>query len=110
VKRLLFGIIGDPVAHSRSPAMHGAAYAALGLPHVYEPLQVRPEDLPGAVQLVREGHFEGVNVTLPYKRRVLECVDVLDPTAETVGAANTLMRRSTSSVAWLQRCGSPTVG
>jgi len=78
--------------------MHSAAYAALGLPHVYEPLQVRPEDLPGAVQLVREGHFEGVNVTYPYKRRVLECVDVLDPTAETVGAANTLVRRSDGQV------------
>jgi shikimate dehydrogenase len=98
VKRLLFGIIGDPVAHTRSPAMHAAAYATLGLPHVYEPIQVRPEDLPGAVQLVREGHFEGVNVTLPYKRRVLEYVDVLDPTAETVGAANTLVRRPDGQV------------
>jgi shikimate dehydrogenase len=98
MKRLVFGIIGDPVAHSLSPAMHTAAYRALDLPHVYEKMPIRPEDLPGAVQLVREGHLEGLNVTLPYKRRVLEYVDVLDSTAEIVGAANTLVRRSDGQV------------
>jgi len=98
MKRLVFGIIGDPVAHSKSPAMHAAAYAALGLPHVYEKMPLRPEDLPGAVQLVREGHLEGLNVTLPFKRRVLEYVDVLDSTAEIVGAANTLVRRPDGAV------------
>jgi shikimate dehydrogenase len=92
VKRQLFGVVGDPVAHSRSPAMHAAAYAALGMPHVYEAIQAKAEDLPGVVQLLREGHFDGINVTRPYKRRVLEYVDALDPTAEIVGAANTLVR------------------
>jgi shikimate dehydrogenase len=72
--------------------MHAAAFAALGLPHVYEAMHVKPEDLPGVVQLVREGKIDGVNVTIPYKRRVLEYVDLLDPTAEIVGAANTLVR------------------
>jgi shikimate dehydrogenase len=96
--RKVFGIIGDPVAHSRSPAMHMAAYAAVGLPHVYERMPLRPQDLPGAVQLVREGKIEGLNVTLPYKRSVLECVDLLDSTAEIVGAANTLVRRSDGQV------------
>ncbi len=72
--------------------MHAAAFAALGLPHVYEAIHAKAEDLPGIVQLVREGGLDGVNVTIPYKRRVLEYVDVLDPTAEIVGAANTLVR------------------
>jgi shikimate dehydrogenase len=92
VRRHVFGVIGDPVAHSRSPAMHAAAYAALDLPHTYEAMHIKPEDLPGIVQLIREGHLDGVNVTIPYKRRVLEYVDVLDPTAQIVGAANTLVR------------------
>jgi shikimate dehydrogenase len=78
--------------------MHAAAYAALGLPHVYEAMPIRPEDLPGVVQLVREGHLEGINVTLPYKRRVLEYVDELDQTAQIVGAANTLVRRPDGEV------------
>lgn len=92
MKRLVFGIVGDPVAHSRSPAMHGAAYASLDLPHVYEAIHVEAEGLPGVVQLLREGQLDGVNVTAPYKRKILECVDALDTTAEIVGAANTLVR------------------
>ena len=93
MKRLVFGVVGNPVEHSRSPAMHMAAYAALGLPHVYERIPTKPEDLPGIVQLLGEGNLEGVNVTAPYKRKVLEYVDMLDSTAEAVGAANTLARR-----------------
>jgi|HubBroStandDraft_2_1064218.scaffolds.fasta_scaffold149515_2 shikimate dehydrogenase len=92
MKRLFFGVIGQPIAHSRSPAMHAAAYAALGLPHVYEAMGIEPEEVPGVVQRVREGELEGINVTVPYKRRVLEYVDELDMTAEIVGAANTLVR------------------
>ena len=98
MKRQVYGVVGDPVAHSRSPAMHMAAYAALGLPHVYEAIHVKEEDLPGVVQLLREGHLDGVNITLPYKRRVLEYVDALDPTAEMVGAANTLVRTADGQV------------
>jgi shikimate dehydrogenase len=93
MKRLAFGVIGKPIAHSRSPGMHAAAYAALGLSHSYEAMALEPEDLPRVVQLVREGRLEGINVTVPYKRGVLEYVDELDTTAEIVGAANTLVRR-----------------
>jgi shikimate 5-dehydrogenase len=98
MKRLAFAVIGKPIAHSRSPAMHAAAYAALGLPHVYDAMAIEPEDLPAVVQLVREGRLEGINVTVPYKRRVLEYVDELDMTAEIVGAANTLVRRPDGQV------------
>jgi shikimate dehydrogenase len=98
MKRLSFGVIGQPIAHSRSPAMHAAAYAALGLPHVYEAMAIAPEELPRVVQLVREGRLEGVNVTVPYKRRILEYVDELDTTAEIVGAANTLVRHPNGHV------------
>jgi shikimate dehydrogenase len=72
--------------------MHSAAFAALGLPHVYEAMAIEPEEVPGVVQRVREGDLQGINVTVPYKRRVLEYVDELDITAEIVGAANTLVR------------------
>jgi shikimate dehydrogenase len=98
MKRLAFAVIGKPIGHSRSPAMHAAAYAALGLPHVYDAMAIEPEDLPAVVQLVREGRLEGINVTVPYKRRVLEYVDELDMTAEIVGAANTLVRRPDGQV------------
>lgn len=52
---LRFAVVGDPVAHSKSPAMHRAAYAALGLPHVYDAVRVTAEELPGFVERLRAG-------------------------------------------------------
>jgi shikimate dehydrogenase len=87
-----FAVVGDPVAHSRSPAMHAAAYRALGLDHRYEPVHAPASDLPRVVAALREGAYDGLNVTVPHKQRVLELVDELDASARSVGAANTLVR------------------
>src|SRR2546427_323078 len=87
-----FAVIGDPVAHSRSPAMHQAAYHALGLEHVYQALRVPAGDLPRVVAELREGMYDGLNVTVPHKERVLALVDDLDPSARQIGAANALVR------------------
>jgi shikimate dehydrogenase len=85
-------LLGHPVGHSLSPAMHNAAFRALGLPHSYEALDVTAEALPAAVQRIRNGEALGANVTVPYKEAVMKLVDTWDgPTAE-VGAANTLSR------------------
>ena len=89
---LRFAVIGSPVAHSRSPAMHGAAYRALGLPHAYEKLETTAEELPARVDALRAGTYAGLNVTVPYKSRVLELVDAIDPSAAATGAGNTLVR------------------
>lgn len=89
---LRFAVIGDPIEHSRSPAMHMAALAALGLPHVYEAVRVTEAELPGVVQALRGGAFAGLNVTLPHKTRVLALTDEIHDTARAVGAANTLVR------------------
>lgn len=86
-----FAVIGDPVAHSKSPAMHAAAYRALGLPHTYEAVRVEAGDLPGIVQALREGVYDGLNVTVPHKQRVLSLVDEVNPSAAGAGAANTLV-------------------
>lgn len=93
MKRRVFGVVGDPIAHSKSPAMHAAAYAALGLPHVYERIRASADELAGLVQLLREGRYDGLNITVPHKRSVLAHVDAVDPSATLVGAANTLVRR-----------------
>jgi shikimate dehydrogenase len=87
-----FAVVGDPVAHSRSPAMHAAAYRALGLSHVYEAVRAAASELPGVVDAVRSGSYDGLNVTVPHKERVLSLVDDIDPTARVIGAANTLVR------------------
>jgi shikimate dehydrogenase len=92
VKPGRFALIGDPVGHSRSPVMHAAAFAAMSLPHSYEAIRVTSEDLPHVVRGLRNGDFDGVNVTSPHKRHVLEHCDAIDASASVVGAANTLVR------------------
>jgi len=95
VNPLRFAVIGDPVSHSKSPAMHSAAYRALGMPHTYEALRITNEnELRRIVDELRSGSLSGVNVTVPYKRAVMNLVDEVDDFAELVGAANTLYVRS----------------
>ena len=85
-------LLGHPVAHSLSPAMHNAAFRSLGLPHRYEALDVTADALPGMVERIRSGDVLGANVTVPHKEVILTLVDTWDgPTAE-IGAANTLSR------------------
>jgi len=91
-KALRFAVLGDPVAHSKSPAMHMAAYRALELPHTYEAIQATAADLPRLVRALRDGAYDGLNVTVPHKLRILDHVDVVAPSAEAAEAANTLVR------------------
>ncbi len=71
--------------------MMTAAFRALGMPHTYSPLDVPKADaLPRAVRLLRDGSYDGANVTLPYKREVLRHVDIVHASAEKVGAANVI--------------------
>jgi shikimate dehydrogenase len=87
-----FAVLGDPIAHSKSPVMHAAAYRALGLDCTYEAIRATPGDLSALVASLRAGAYEGFNVTVPHKRRILEHVDRVAPSAASVGAANTLVR------------------
>lgn len=86
----LLGVIGDPVAHSRSPVMHNAALHALGLDWCYVPLHVRPENLEAALRGLVALEFVGANVTIPHKERAAELVDECTPTAAAIGAVNTI--------------------
>lgn len=90
----LVGIFGDPVDHSRSPAMHNAAFAALGLDLRYVPFRVRPTDLAAATRAIRALDLLGVNVTVPHKEKILRHLDSLSDLAATVGAVNTVINRN----------------
>ena len=87
----LVGVMGWPVAHSLSPAMHNAAFAATGLDYVYVPLPVPPEQLPQAMGGLAALGFVGANVTVPHKSAILPHVAALTPIARAIGAANTLI-------------------
>jgi shikimate dehydrogenase len=99
-ERRRFGLLGHPVGHSVSPAMHSAAFRAHQLPHTYGAFDVpTAADLARFVGDVRGGAIAGVNVTVPHKRAVMALVDDVDESAEQVGAANVLCRTASGRVA-----------
>jgi shikimate dehydrogenase len=87
----LLGVIGDPVAHSRSPRMHNAALREMGVDWAYVPMRVAGADLADALRGLRALGFIGVNVTVPHKEGVARLVDELRPTAEASGSVNTVI-------------------
>ena len=97
-KTQLLGLMGWPVTHSFSPAMHNAAAAALGLDVVYVPLPVRPEDVGTAVSALPALGFLGANVTVPHKQAVIPFLNELESGAKAIGAVNTIVvGRSTAN-------------
>ncbi len=87
----LVGLLGWPTAHSLSPPMQNAAFAALGLDWAYVPLPVPTELLPDAVRGLRAMGFLGANVTIPHKQAVIPLCDELDDVARAAGSVNTLV-------------------
>ncbi len=88
--RTLLGVAGFPVAHSRSPAMHNAALAELGLDWLYVPLPLPPERFAQAVPALPGSGFRGLNVTVPHKAAAHDLAHSRSATVEAIGAANTL--------------------
>jgi shikimate dehydrogenase len=86
-------VIGDPVAHSKSPEMHNAALMALGIPTRYTRLHIRAEELRECLSLLPKAGFLGANCTIPHKAAVLAAVDDPDAIAQLSGGVNTVIVR-----------------
>jgi shikimate dehydrogenase len=93
-----FAVVGHPIAHSKSPAMHTAAYRALDLPHSYEAIDVDETHFADFLNSLKHGDFQGINVTVPHKARAYELADERAPSAIAVGAANTLVRDAAGKI------------
>jgi shikimate dehydrogenase len=87
----LAGVIGWPIAQSRSPVLHGHWLSQYGIKGAYLPLPVQPERLADAIRGLRALGFSGCNVTIPHKPGVLKLVDQVDPVAARIGAVNTVV-------------------
>ncbi len=87
---LRFAVIGHPVAHSLSPTMHAANFAALGLDATYEKFDVAPGDVAAFVRARRDEGYAGLNVTVPHKVEVIAALDHVDGTVTRYGACNTV--------------------
>ncbi|MGO8908019.1 MAG: shikimate dehydrogenase [Bradyrhizobium sp.] len=102
-RRLLTGLLGAPIAHSASPAMHERAAEALGFRCHYQLIEVAGagrEELKGLLEGVRRLGFTGINVTFPYKEAVVDLLDELSPDAARIGAVNTVVVRDNSLIGY----------
>ncbi|MEK9899677.1 MAG: shikimate dehydrogenase [Alphaproteobacteria bacterium] len=85
------GVMGWPVGHSLSPALHGHWLARHGIAGSYEAIPVAPEDLPAALAGLAADGYRGVNLTVPHKEAALSLVDDVDEAAQRIGAVNTIV-------------------
>jgi shikimate dehydrogenase len=94
----LAGVIGSPVAHSKSPRLHGHWLKRYGLQGIYVPLDIAQADLAEALRTLPRLGFVGVNVTIPHKESVLGMADIVTDRAALIGAANTLIFRADGKI------------
>ena len=86
----LYGVVGFPAGHSLSPAMHNAAFRALGLDAEYRVFEVSPHDLETFIHSLPVRGIQGLNVTIPHKEKTVALLDYVSPEARRVGAVNTI--------------------
>lgn len=89
-KTRILGVIGDPIEHTFSPAMHNAGLNALGLNYIYLPFHVTEDRLGECIQGAKAMGIEGLNVTIPHKTNVIKHLDDIDQVASMIGAVNTI--------------------
>lgn len=94
----LAGVIGSPVAHSRSPRLHQHWLRRYGIQGHYIPMDIASEDLEAALETLPKLGFIGVNVTIPHKEHILRLADVVSDRAALIGAANTIVFREDGKV------------
>lgn len=83
-------VLGSPIAHSKSPALHSAAYRALGLDWSYDAIEMTGDRLPAFIDSCDES-WRGLSLTMPLKREVMPLLDEIDPVADLTGGANTVL-------------------
>ncbi|HWO97938.1 MAG TPA: shikimate dehydrogenase [Bacillus sp. (in: firmicutes)] len=87
----LYGVIGYPVGHSMSPIMHNDAFKRLNLESYYHAFEIVPDKFQTAIEGLKALDIEGFNVTIPYKVKIMEYLDEIDPLAKEIGAVNTVV-------------------
>lgn len=90
-KTKTLGVIGDPIDHSFSPALHNFISEKLGNDYIYSAYHVKPENLESAIKGMRSLNIRGINVTSPHKVEVMKHLDYISPDAQLVGSVNTVV-------------------
>jgi len=89
-KTKLIGLIGNPLEHSFSPIMHNKAYEKNKLNYIYLPLEIEERNIQDVLNGIKHMKFIGFNVTIPYKLKIMEFLDEIDPLAKKIGSVNTV--------------------
>lgn len=89
-EKKIYGLIGYPVKHSLSPVMHNAAFQVLKINAEYKLFELKPQDLESFLESLPKENIHGLNVTIPYKEKVLPFLDNISSEAELIGAVNTI--------------------
>ncbi|MFC3882999.1 shikimate dehydrogenase [Bacillus songklensis] len=90
----LYGVIGYPVGHSMSPTMHNDAFGRLNMEAYYHAFEIVPEKFAAAVEGLKAVDISGFNVTVPYKVKIMDFLDEVDPLAKAIGAVNTVVNEN----------------
>jgi len=90
----IFGLIGHPVRHSLSPAMYNALFERFGIDAVYLAFEVEPDRAPEVAHIIRVMGLEGVNLTVPFKERLLDQMNSISADAKSTGAINVILHRA----------------
>ena len=93
VKTKLLGLIGNPISHSISPELHNHILNKYGMDYVYLGLPIKPNQLEKGVSGLKALGIKGVNVTIPYKKKVISYLDEIEEWAQKIGAVNTIVNR-----------------
>ena len=86
-----FGIIGNPIAHSLSPTLHNYWFKKYNLEADYSIIEAKDKDLPTVIKKIKDGSYSGINVTLPYKQKIVHHIDKVVNDAVSTGSVNTVL-------------------
>lgn len=87
----ILGLVGYPLGHSMSPLLHNSTIKERGLNYIYLPFQVEEERLREVIEGLKALNFRGINITIPYKKKVLPLLDSITPQAVRIGSVNTIV-------------------
>jgi shikimate dehydrogenase len=93
-KKRICGIVGNPLDHSLSPLMHNTAFSELKLPFKYHVFEIKENQLIPTLDTLKFKDFRGVNITHPFKQKVIEYLDFIDENARAIGSVNTIVNNS----------------
>ena len=87
-----FGIIGNPIKHSLSPLLHNYWFKKYNIDATYSIIETEGNDLPNIIKKIKDKSLSGINVTLPYKQKIINNIDKIINDAEITGSVNTLLQ------------------